>query len=459
MFRQLAFFIIFSGTAHAAIGDRFGFTSESVATGGARAGQAEMSSSSAFENPAQMSFPSRLGKSARFHWSVLYSEPTFADIRGVVTENAVNSDKAAGTSTIGNVSTKYPATFGQSMGFSVRSEKSVYHWGIGAVVYLPLDHLALIDSGETFAPEYTLHRGRTQKPEFQFAISGLLSPKWSLGVGVYLGARLTSDTTLFLNQGAGTASSMRISSSLKTQASPFFGLTYIPTPTLSLGWVVRLASSVPATLNVQAGARAIGNVSALDFGFPAIGTMYYDPLTVSLGATWRYAAQQTLFLQADYQAWENYRSPVLVIQNSNTTNCSPSCGVDFASGIDLAGRTRDLLIPRVGHSWDVGTGTIHSGYTFRRGIYRSLPEGAGNPIDPDEHRISAGYGWEFNSFLAFDAPGRLDFHGSYSIYPKKTVAKSPGDENGNTVNSKIGAPGYEIGGNEWGTGFTLGLAL
>lgn len=457
MLRTVALFILFTGTAQAAIGDRFGFTSESAATAGARVGLGEMTSASSFENPAQMSLDS--GKTARFHWSVLYSEPKFADIRGVVTENSVNSDKATGTSTTGGVSTKYPATFGQSLGFSVRSEKSSRHWGLGAVVYLPLDRLALIDSGETFVPEYTLHRGRTQKPEFQFALSGLIAPKWSLGVGVYLGARLTSDTTLFLNQGAGSASSMRISSSLKTQASPFFGLTFIPDPDFSFGLVVRFASSVPATLNVQAGARAIGSVSALDFGFPAIGTMYYDPFTVSLGSSWRYAGTRSLSIQVDYQAWGSYRSPVLVIQNSNTTNCSPACGVDFASGLDLATPTRDLIIPRIGHSWDVGPGTIRSGYTYRQGIYRSLPEGAGNAIDPDEHRLSAGYGWDFTSFLVFDAPGRLDFHTSYSLYPKKSVVKSAGDENGNTANSKIGAPGYEIGGNEWGTGITLGLYL
>ena len=466
MLRRCPFFfatvlgLFFSLSSQAAIGDRYGFTSEDAALAGARAGAAELSSASAFDNPAQLSLLPASGASSesaiRFHWSMLYSEPKFADIRNVVTQNPVNSDQASGPSPRHNVNTDYPATFGQSIGFAVRSKNSPQHWGLGAVAYLPLDRFALLDSGESFVPEYTLHRGRTQKPEFQFALSGLILPGLSFGAGVFLGTRLTSDTTIFLNQGAGTVSSMRIAASLKTEATPFFGLSAVISDAISAGLVVRLAASSPESLSVQASARAVGTVTAPDFSFPALGTMYYDPLTVSAGGRFAYATGSTLFIQLDYQAWSKFESPVLIIQNQA---CRPNCGVDFEPGRNLSGRTRDLFIPRVGHTWDFGSGELRAGYAYRPGIYRDLPTGAGNAIDPDEHRFSLGYGWKIASLPFFDAPGRLDFHAAYSIYPTRTVTKTPGDENGNPANEKIGTPGYDTGGHELGGGFTVQLFL
>ncbi len=453
--------LVISGNGFASVGDRFGFTSESIALGGAKAGGAEFSSASAYENPAQLSLlpESDPESGTRFHWSLLYSAPSFVNIDNVVVENPVNSDKTNATTRSANVDTSYPVTFGQSVGLSTQSKRSPYRWGLGAVVYLPLDRLALVDSGESFVPEYTLHRGSTQKPEFQFAFSGLLSPRWSVGAGLRLGTKLTSDTTLFLNQGSGTASSMRISASLKTQASPFLGLTYLASETLSFGLTARFASSQPQTLNVQANARAIGTVSALSFSFPAISTLYYDPLTLQAGTEWKYASGNTLFVQLDYQAWSKYESPAIVILDPQTSACSPSCGVDFSAGSNLGRKTRDLFIPRIGHTWTYGPSEIHLGYVYRPGIYAALPTEAGNAIDPDEHRIAAGFGLGFNSLWVFDAPGRFDFHASYSIYPKKHVEKSPGDENGDLSNRKVGDPGYDIGGSEWGSGVTVQLFL
>jgi hypothetical protein len=444
--------------ACAAIGDRFGYTSEDAALGGARVGADELSSASAFDNPAQLSLlPGASSASAvRFHWSVLYSKPSFTDIKGVVVQNPVNSDQAEGTARSANVDTGYPATFGQSVGFAVRSKKSDHHWGFGAVAYLPLDRFALLDSGESFVPEYTLHRGRTQKPEFQLALSGLIAKGLSFGAGINLGARLTSDTTIFLNQGAGTVSTMRIAASLKTEATPYFGLVYVASDTVSTGLVARLASSSPESLNVQASARAVGNVAAPDFSFPALATMYFDPFTVSVGTQWRYSSTNILYFQLDYEAWSKFQSPTIVIQNQA---CDPNCGVDFEPGRDLSGRTRDILVPRIGHSWTIGTNELRVGYAYRPGIYRELPTGAGNAIDPDEHRFSVGYGWAIESLPFFDAPGRLDLSGLYSIYRKQTVVKTPGDENGDVANQKVGAPGYTIGGGEWGAGFTVLLYL
>jgi hypothetical protein len=446
--------------AEASIADRYGLTSESAALGGARAGAGEFSSASSVENPSQLSLdPAGPGR-VRFHWGVLYSAPRFADIRGVVVANAVNSDTSAGAEDVRDVDTTYPVTFGQSVGFSIQSARSERRWGFGAVAYLPLDRLALVDSGQPYEPEYVLHRS-TQRPDFRFAFSGLLSSELAFGAGLAIGTKLDSSTTVFLNQGAGTSSWMRISASLKTKATPYLGLSWKASDSLRLGLNWRFASSQPETLNVRATARAIGNVSALDFSYPAISTMYYDPATLEVGGKWDYAGGRALYFQADWQRWSSFESPALVIQDPWTSSCTGGgCGgVDFSPGRDLSRPTRDLVVPRIGHSWSIGDGELRAGYLYRPGIYRDLPIGAGNTLDPDEHRWSAGYGAAFDSFFAFDAPGRLDFHASWSLYPKARVEKSPGDENGATPGRKVGDPGYDVGGHEWGGGLTLQLFL
>lgn len=463
-FRNALLFLLLltSFSTSASIGNRFGLTSEGAAIAGATVGASSISSASVFDNPAQMSFlpEGEKSPSIHFHWSILYSDPQFSEIRNVVVENPVNSDINNGnTPRYSDVNTDYPATFGQSLGFSIRSKKSDHHWGIGAIAYLPLNHIALVDSGETFVPEYVLHRGSTQKPEFQFAFSGLITDRFSLGFGVYLGAKLTSDTTVFLNQGSGTRSSMRVAANIKTEATPYLGATVLLSKTLSAGTVIHLASHAPETLNVQAGARAIGNVSALDFAFSSVGTPYYEPFSIRSGTQWRYANEETLSLQLEYQDWSKYEAPSILILDPNTQTCSPNCGVDFSQGVKFSHPTRSVFIPRIGHTWSFGGSEFRIGYAYRPGIYRDIPNGAGNMIDPDEHRLTTGYGWEVASLPFFDAPGRFSLHAAYSLYPKKSVVKTSGDENENTLNSKIGAPGYETGGSEWGSGFTLELFL
>src|SRR5690606_38229726 len=163
--------------------------------------------------------------------------------------------------------------------------------------------------------------------------------------------------------------------------------------------------------------------------FPAIATMYYEPASIEFGAKWRYADTRALFLEIDYQAWSKFEAPTLIILDPETATCAPSCGVDFSTGRNLIPKTRDVFVPKIGHSWTIGEAALRFGYVFRPGIYSHDPVGAGNAIDPDEHRFAAGYGWTFDSLFVFDAPGRVDLHAAYSVYPKKRITKSPGDEN------------------------------
>lgn len=437
--------------AQAHIGSELGFSSRSVSLGGAVVADT-VRADSAYTNPASLSQPDPLNPDQRLrvHWSLLYLMPDFKSIPNVVIENTETGDSLRS----GNVDTEYPDTLGQSFGLSYAFKNSSLGWSLGMQAYLPLNRLALVDSGEPFIPEYFMHRSRTQRPEFAMAVSARPSSATSYGAGIRLGSTLNANTTVFLqNDTAGKVSSMRMSASLKTKAVPYAGAEWKQSDTVRWAATARMPLQQDETILVRASARAIGTVSALDFTLPAIATMSYDPWSVSLGTSWRHSSTQTLFFQLDYEFWSRFKAPTMIIQDPETTGCTGAgCGVQFANGENGPFKYRNIFIPRIGHEWAVGDDAFRLGYAFRPTILKdSGLAGNNNLLDPPEHRFSAGYGFKFKSFLDFDTPCGLDLHVNVTYLPGQNVQK--------TGASAIGAPGYETGGIIWGSGATLAFSF
>lgn len=449
----------FAPAVYAAIGESYGLTSRSASLGGAMVASPR-DGASAYQNPASLSWDAigRGDEKLSFSWGMIYMTPQFTDISNVVVENGYTSDQVR----FDNVDTDYPETFGQSVGFGYMVRKSKLQWGVGMVAYLPLDHLAMLDSGETFVPEYVLHRSRNQKPELDLGLSLKPVRNWSIGAGVHLGAALTANTTIFLQTDQTKTSSMRVSASLKTKAAPFVGTNLELSPSWSMGLVARLPFAQTEKLHINANSRALGPFAALDFTFPALATMYYDPLTVELGTQWDYSPAARVLFQVDYQAWSRFEPPALEITAPETTDCQGGpCGVNFASSKNPVFDYRDILVPRIGHEWDLGRSSFRVGYSYRPTILKNSNPDVGNFLDPSVHRVAVGWGYQFARFLDFDTPCRLDLHAAYHHLVSQRVTKSAGNEIGVTAGGeqKIGAPGYEAGGREIGGGLSLSLSL
>ncbi len=445
----IALFLILSAEAH--VGSEIGFTSRSVALGGAVVADT-VRGDSTYTNPAALSQPDPFDpdKRLRVQWSLIYLMPSFKSIPNVVVQNTETGDSLQN----GAVDTEYPDTLGQSFGLGYAFKNSKMGLSLGLQGYLPLNRLALVDSGEAFIPEYFMHRSRTQRPEFALALSSRPSSDSSYGVGVRLGSTMNANTTVFLqNDAAGKVSSMRIAASLKTKAVPYAGAEWKHSESLRFAATARMPLEQNEYIMVHASARAIGTVSALDFTMPAMATMNYDPWSFSMGTSWRHSSSQTLFMQIDYELWSRFKAPTLIIQDPETTGCTGAgCGVQFASGQNGPFRYQNILIPRIGHEWALGDDSFRLGYSFRPTILKdSGSAGNNNLLDPPEHRFSAGYGFRFKSFLDFDTPCGLDLHANMSYLPGKNIVK--------TSSTAIGAPGYDSGGFIWGGGATLAFAF
>jgi hypothetical protein len=456
------------------VGEFFGFGSRVSALGGIGvAGNA--GAYAAYHNPAELS--AHRDKRLLFSWGLVYMQPRFTPITNVVTQNRFTAD---GQST-GDVDTNYKNTFGQEIALSYRLFPEWKNLSFGLVAFLPIESVAYMDTGEAYVPEYLMYRSRTQRPQIELGFGADMGKGFHLGFGIHTGFALTSNATAFINTTAGTASSMRFTSSLKPKAAPYFGILYqspvhleagIRTPQFTLGSVVRLPLASDNTMTLSSAARVFGDFAAVDINFPASSTLFYDPLTVEVGGSAQHSSWGRIYGQIEYQRWSRYQTPALLIADPSTTNCRNQDGTPCNTVSITPGQTPpvqfvDIIVPRVGEEITLNERcVVRVGYAYRPGMVSKSSADVGNYLDPAKHMVSAGVGFKFDHFLNFEVPTQLDFNLAYQYLVKQHVGKSPGNEaagnsptQANLADAKIGSPGYDVGGNLLGGGVTLTLAF
>ncbi|MGK5087717.1 hypothetical protein WDW86_09180 [Bdellovibrionota bacterium FG-2] len=437
------------------MGEAYGFGSRSSALAGIAQSEDGFS---AYSNPAALPFSGE--RRLIFGWALMSVTPRFLPISNVVVENEYTSDKV----TIDSVDNNYRPTFGQAMGLVYRLFPGFYNFTFGLTGFIPIEQVAYLDSGETFEPEYVLYRSRTNRPQIEAGIGMEFGYGFRLGAGIHTAYSLTSDATVFLQTDSSKPSTMRFISSMKPKAAPYFGAYLGPSDGsgwFSLSSVLRLPVASANNMTLHSGARAIGNFVALDFNFSSISALYYDPMTVELGASLKPLPFWTIFFQADYQAWSKFVAPQMEIVNPQTTGSEDqSRGVNISAGKSPTFEFIDLWVPRVGQEFKIGPVSLRAGYAYRPSFLKGTPAGPGNYLDPAKHMWNGGLGYRFEQFLHFPTPCELSLHASYHRMVTQHVTKDPGDENGaRTGDLKIGAPGYDAGGYLLGGGATLTLAF
>jgi long-chain fatty acid transport protein len=463
-----------ASSAWANVGEAYGFGSRAAALGGATAAWG-FDGFASYSNPAGLALLK--DKKLVLSWALLEMTPQFTGIDNVITSNVYIGENQ---SNYGSVADDYRDTFGQTIGLTYQLFPESFRFSFGLTAYLPISHAAYMDTGETFVPEYFLYRARTQRPQIDTGVGLDLGRGLYAGAGLHVAYTLTSNATVFLNTTPGKPSTMRFASSLKPKLAPYLGLLYTNQEVSSFtggedtseagdgsaGLVVRLPVTSSNNMTLKSAARTFGDFATLDFNFKAASALYYDPLALELGGSYQYARAARAFLQLEYQFWSDFQPPALLIQDPTVENCSDNdadadCGINISGGNNPSFTYRNILVPRLGHELALSPSLVlRAGYYYRPSILKSLSTGAGNYLDPPKHALSAGAGFRFSRFLAFDVPCNLDLHLSYQKLVSQQIAKEPGDEAGNgSGNLKIGAPGYEAGGKVYGGGVSLTLAF
>ncbi|HLE01027.1 MAG TPA: hypothetical protein VJB59_12240 [Bdellovibrionota bacterium] len=446
LYATMALSLFWARTLWANAGDTFGLSSRSAALAQATTAWA-FDGFAGYSNPAGLPLSTRPEDNRRMAltWSLLGMRPDFKPINGVTTTNSYTADRAR----TGDVDVSYRSTLGQAFGVSYRLEDKAKAT-LGLVFFLPLNQLAYLDTGEVYTPEYVLYRARTQRPQMELAAGAELVPGFHAGAGLHVSFGLTSTADVLLQSGE-KPSTMKFRATLKPKAAPYFGFLFMPgLKNFSLGGVLRLPVSANNDMVLESGLPVLGQV--VPFKFSVESAIFYDPLTIQLGTSWAATEHWRILAELDYQAWRNFKQPMVTLVGLPGGN-------PISSSMNPTFSYRDIVIPRLAHEVSWGEKIVRLGYAYRPSIFKDLPNGPGNYLDPPQHIVTAGLGLRFKRFLHFDTPCSLDFHAGYHHLVTQQIAKTPGDETGNPAESKIGAPGYDAGGKILGGGVSLSLAI
>ncbi len=432
------------------VGDGFGLGSRNSALGSA-GGASSDPALFTYYNPGLLSLstidsqPHSKRLELTFGYAII--QPKFSAIDNVVTANSYTSDN--GAAQYGNVDINNRLIVGQLLAVKWVMLPESQSLTLGVVSFLPVTQLARVDTGETYLPEYFQYRARTERPELLLALSGNLTEQWALGVGAQFGFTSTSRATMYLKTTTGEPSTMRFVSSIKPKLRPYFGIGHSNKDSFTqFGLVVRLAQSYDNTVSIDADAEAIAGLAGFPVEFGATSSLFYDPHSLELSFAQRFESLSFLF-EIDFQKWSLYQRPSLSIENATAGSglvLSPTQNPSF----DF----RDIFVPKFGFEFAPGDrNTLYRlGYSYRPSSLGALPTESGNYLDPPKHSLGVGMGFQTASW-------RLDFHLGIQFLVTQNIQKSAGNEAGDAGDLKIGAPGYEAGGNIYSGGVSINLGI
>ncbi len=372
--------------------------------------------------------------------SFVFLEHQFQGIQNVVVENAQNSDLSGSDTKSADVNTDVLPIVGQAVGMraSFGPDRS---WSLGVSAFIPLERTSYSDTGEAWVPEYFLHRGRSQRPEVDLALSHVFKDRFQLGAGAHFGTSVTTRVSSFLATSGSKSSNMRVASSVKPKVSPFLGASAL-FPRGHVGAVVRLPLRERQTVVSSSKGEVFSGAGGPDVGFEATSTMHFEPLTAELGSSFEFLPGFSMMAQVNYERWSQFETPALNIMPGQ-------------SGIPIVGSTqptpefRDLWIPRVGFEWHRLPFSVRLGGGFRKSIVDGAPGSATNYIDPPRQWVSVGGGLEFSRLFGLEAEWSIDAFAHYTRLKTLTITKSEFEP------TAVGSPGYKAGGSIFGGGAGL----
>lgn len=352
----------------------------------------------------------------------------FEPITNIVTENSTTGESGSTTVT-GDANTTYEDSLNTSAHilFPIINNAGT----VGISYFAPVGRLAETNSGDPKLPEYSLYRARYRRTQLHLNYALPLNENWALSVGAHLGfqvsARVNTDVSLSSNFGSKGNAKTKINPSLGAVLSLAYRndnqLTYFT-------FQQEMKSNLEA---IATGEIADPSISLINVGLESM--IYYDPHIVRVGKTLMLDDLE-LLASLEYQLWENYEAPLIEINNLG--------GTVKASDDYERLKLKNIFVPKVGaiYHWSDSL-ALRAGLSYRQTPFDSDFSGAGNTVDTDVLMLSSGLTFDFTFWgKEIQLGGSLQYH----KLMEETVTKTSGQENG-AAGSKIGAPGYKLGGN------------
>lgn len=418
----IAFLIIIQTNAQASYPELFG-ASFSTSGIGNQANFDENDPSNNYYNPSLLAFTDKFNVLIQASSTATH----FESINSVVLTNATN----ASTTTSGKVNTSYPKFLGSALHIGVPLG-GVRHLGsLGLSVFLPIGDLVLTNSGDPFLPEYVMYRSRYQRTSAYLNFAKKWSDDLAFSAGVLIGFQATAEvrTNLSLN-GASYGSWARAQS----KVSPSIGAIVSATKKLDgakayFTYQQEMKSNLKATVY---GEITNPSLALLDTNMNTM--IFYDPHTFRFGGSMTFGDFE-LLTGLEYQMWSGYKTPQVSVERNGGV-VTPSSNYERIT-------TKDVINPRVGALYNVtDRWTTVAGFQYRMSPLDGDFSGSGNSIDTNAYIFTGGLQYRM---VIWSKDVHLGTAVQYHMLEEKKVTKSSGLENGG-AGSKIGSPGYTIGG-------------
>lgn len=416
------FAVSLSFQAKANYAEFFG-TAPSTSSIGNQANSDEFDPANNYYIPALMAFSDTL----TFSTSAASVGTDFDPIGGVVVKNNTNSTSASESA---SVSTDYESYLGSTF----HATLPIAYEGAGAVslsLFMPIGKTMETNSGDAHLPEYVMYRSRYRRTMIHLNYAHKLSDNFAFSLGTHIGFQAGANTT---NNVSLNGTSFGTSAGLKTEVKP--SLAAIASAVYRKdNWSAAFTFQQEMKSNLETQANGVINdpTSAL-FQITIESMIYYDPHILRFGGTFE-LGNFTFLGTLEYQLWDNYKTPVIRVKDRG--------GVIIASDDFEKVQLRNIPVPKAGVKLRINDSmALMTGLSYKPTPLKGNFAGAGNSIDSNSLIFTAG-GTLSLKFFGKDLD--LSAGAQYHKLEELNITKTPNQENG-AAGSKIGAPGYKVGG-------------
>ena len=374
--------------------------------------------------------PSVLGFSDKFN-VLLQATSTavhFNSINGITVTNSTNSN---GAETSGKAKTDYPKFYGTALHAAVPVGGSQHLGTLAFSMFLPIGDLVRSNSGDAFLPEYVMFQSRHQRTSAFINFAKKWSDDLAFSLGTIMGFQATADVKTNMSLNGASYGSW---ASGQTKVSPSMGVVASATKRFENSSVFftyqqEMKSNLKTIVHGE-----ITNPSLALFDATLGSMIFYDPHTFRLGSQFK-VDNFEYYAGVEYLMWSGYETPRMTVAKNG--------GVIVPSANFEKIITKDSINPRLGVKYNL-TNQFSTllGAQYRMTPIKSDFSGSGNSIDSD---TIVGTGGMQYRMVIWSKDVHLGASVQYHHLMDKRVTKSTNQENA-TVGSKIGAPGYDIGG-------------
>lgn len=351
----------------------------------------------------------------------------FKKINGIVTKNGTNS----GSNETGDARTDY----GNSYHSILHGSLPIAYPGAGPLSFsfvAPFGDIAETNSGDARLPEYVMYHARHKRTQVFISYAHPLTYAWALAIGTHIGFQASADarTQASLNgadYGSSAAAKSKVTPSLAAVVSV---ARKHQDGQVAFTYQQEMKSNLSATADGE-----INDPTSVLFSISLDSMIYYDPHIFRLTWGQRLSSTWDMNATAEYQLWSNYKPPTIFIKRNG--------GVLLPSDDYEKLKINNIPVAHLGFTWHA----LNQLSLSFGGFWRPTPiegdfSGSGNSLDSDVVGVTTGFA---HSMRIFEKNVEWGASFQYHMLKQQNVQKTAGEEDG-TSGSKIGAPGYKIGG-------------